>query len=47
VNTRMIDPSMKVRYLLENRPARANLVMSNAFGFGGTNCSLVLGRAGG
>lgn len=47
VHTRTIDPSIRVRYLLENRPARANLVMSNAFGFGGTNCSLVLGRAGG
>ncbi|MGH8865183.1 MAG: beta-ketoacyl-[acyl-carrier-protein] synthase II, partial [Burkholderiales bacterium] len=47
VNTCTVDATMKLRYLLEHRPAKANLVISNAFGFGGTNCSLVLGRAGG
>jgi 3-oxoacyl-[acyl-carrier-protein] synthase-1 len=47
VNTRTVDATMKLRYLLENRHASANLVISNAFGFGGTNCSLVLGRAAG
>jgi len=34
-----------VRYLLENlrhAPARA---MSNSFGFGGSNCSLIFARA--
>ncbi|HKQ26636.1 MAG TPA: beta-ketoacyl-[acyl-carrier-protein] synthase family protein [Burkholderiales bacterium] len=45
VNTSNVDPAMRLRYLLENESASANRVMSNAFGFGGTNCSLVLGRA--
>ena len=44
VNTRDVDPAMGLRYLLENETASADRVMSNAFGFGGTNCSLVLGR---
>ena len=44
-NTRQLDPAMRVRYLLENlrqAPARA---MSNSFGFGGSNCSLIFARA--
>jgi 3-oxoacyl-[acyl-carrier-protein] synthase-1 len=45
VNTRNVDPAMGLRYLLENETATADRVMSNAFGFGGTNCCLVLGRA--
>lgn len=45
VNTRSIDPAMRLRYLLDNDTVPADRVMSNAFGFGGTNCSLVLGRA--
>lgn len=45
VNTCELDPAMRLRYLLENEPMPADRVMSNAFGFGGTNCSLVLGRA--
>jgi len=44
VNTRNLDPAMGLRYLLENETVSADRVMSNAFGFGGTNCSLVLGR---
>jgi 3-oxoacyl-[acyl-carrier-protein] synthase I len=31
---------------VENRPGRIARVLSNSFGFGGTNCSLVLGRTG-
>ena len=42
-NTRKLDPSIRLRYLVENENLAAQLVMSNAFGFGGTNCSLVLG----
>ncbi len=45
VNTRTLDPALGVTYLLENRPAPLKHVMSNSFGFGGSNCSLVLGRA--
>jgi 3-oxoacyl-[acyl-carrier-protein] synthase-1 len=44
VNTRTLDPDLGVEYLLDNRPIAPRTVMSNAFGFGGTNCSLVLGR---
>jgi 3-oxoacyl-[acyl-carrier-protein] synthase I len=46
VNTSAIDSALGVSYLLENRPARLKHVMSNSFGFGGSNCSLVFGRAG-
>jgi 3-oxoacyl-[acyl-carrier-protein] synthase-1 len=44
VNTRTIDPTMGLHYLLDNRDQPPGIVMSNAFGFGGTNCSLLLGR---
>ena len=46
LNTTTVDPSLEVRYLLENRPGKVGRVMSNSFGFGGSNCSLILGRAG-
>jgi 3-oxoacyl-[acyl-carrier-protein] synthase-1 len=41
--TRNIDPAIACRYLTggEDRPLRR--VMSNSFGFGGSNCSLILG----
>ena len=45
LNTTAVDPSLGVRYLLENRRQRISRVMSNSFGFGGSNCSLILGRA--
>jgi len=32
-------------YLLENREQPIRHVLSNSFGFGGTNCSLVFSRA--
>ncbi len=46
LNTRMHDPALRVRVLLEPRTARIEFVLSNSFGFGGTNCSLLLGRLG-
>ena len=46
VNTLNIDPSIPIQYLNANRDAAPQRVLSNSFGFGGTNCSLVLGRAG-
>jgi 3-oxoacyl-[acyl-carrier-protein] synthase I len=46
VNTTQVDPELPVRYLRENRSGRLSRVMSNSFGFGGSNCSLILGRAG-
>lgn len=44
-HTRAVDPALRSQYVREGRPARVNRVMSNSFGFGGANCSLVLGRA--
>jgi 3-oxoacyl-[acyl-carrier-protein] synthase-1 len=46
INTRNLDPTLGIRYLVENRAGRMRRAMSNSFGFGGTNCSLLLGRAG-
>ena len=46
VNTTEVDPALPVHYLRANRAARLSRVMSNSFGFGGSNCSLILGRAG-
>ena len=42
--TETLDPALRSRYLVrgEDRPLRR--VMSNSFGFGGSNCSLILGR---
>ncbi len=45
LNTREVDPTASVHYLLENRHGRVARVMSNSFGFGGSNCSLIFGRA--
>jgi 3-oxoacyl-[acyl-carrier-protein] synthase-1 len=44
-HTLNVDPAFKSHYVREGREARINLVLSNSFGFGGVNCSLVLGRA--
>lgn len=44
VNTRTVDPELKSRYLIENREGPVRRVLSNSFGFGGSNCSLILGR---
>lgn len=45
LNTTVVDPTLGVNYLLENRRGNIARVMSNSFGFGGSNCSLILGRA--
>ncbi|MBI3432610.1 MAG: beta-ketoacyl-[acyl-carrier-protein] synthase family protein [Hydrogenophilales bacterium] len=39
------DPAIPVQYLLERREGRVRRVLSNSFGFGGSNCSLVFGVA--
>jgi len=46
INTVHLDPGIPIQYLTANREFAPHRVMSNSFGFGGTNCSLVLGRAG-
>lgn len=45
-HTRRVDPAMQCNYLIETRTARVRRVLSNSFGFGGSNCSVVLGAAG-
>ncbi len=42
-HTETIDPAFHGRYPLVSEPARIDRVLSNSFGFGGSNCSLVLG----
>jgi len=42
-NTRNVDPALRCNYLLQSRGAAPRRVMNNSFGFGGSNCSLVLG----
>ncbi len=46
VHTAHIDPTLTTCYIRKNRRAPVMRVLSNSFGFGGTNCSLVFGRAG-
>ncbi|MEP7314094.1 MAG: beta-ketoacyl synthase N-terminal-like domain-containing protein, partial [Pseudomonadota bacterium] len=41
-----VDPALEVNYLRANRAGPIRHVVSNSFGFGGTNCCLVFGRAG-
>jgi 3-oxoacyl-[acyl-carrier-protein] synthase-1 len=45
VNTTRLDPEVGFDYLRENRRRPLTRVLSNSFGFGGSNCSLVLQRA--
>ncbi|HAN54858.1 MAG TPA: beta-ketoacyl-[acyl-carrier-protein] synthase II, partial [Betaproteobacteria bacterium] len=40
LNTRQTDPALPLNYLLDNRNQPMTYVLSNSFGFGGTNCSL-------
>jgi 3-oxoacyl-[acyl-carrier-protein] synthase I len=46
LHTTKIDPTLTARYIRDNRRAPIRRVLSNSFGFGGTNCSLIFGRAG-
>ena len=45
LNVQQRDPTLRMHYLRENRHAPASRVLSNSFGFGGSNASLVLGAA--
>jgi 3-oxoacyl-[acyl-carrier-protein] synthase-1 len=46
LHTTQLDPALGVHYLRSSVRAPLTCVMSNSFGFGGSNCSLILGRAG-
>ncbi|HLQ11879.1 MAG TPA: beta-ketoacyl-[acyl-carrier-protein] synthase family protein [Steroidobacteraceae bacterium] len=43
-NTGQLDPALQLNYITKSEPGRITHAVSNSFGFGGTNCSLVLGR---
>ncbi|MBF6987969.1 beta-ketoacyl-[acyl-carrier-protein] synthase family protein [Cupriavidus sp. IK-TO18] len=45
INTTQPDPALGVNYQLMSRDAPLRYAMSNAFGFGGSNCSLLFARA--
>lgn len=44
LNCRRIDSSLRSRILRENQNGPLSCVLSNIFGFGGNNCSLILGK---
>jgi 3-oxoacyl-[acyl-carrier-protein] synthase I len=44
LNTTAVDPKLHLNYLCANRRAPVRRVLSNSFGFGGANCSLIFGR---
>ncbi len=45
LNTEQRDPRLPLNYLLDNLERPLDHALSNSFGFGGTNCSLVFSRA--
>jgi 3-oxoacyl-[acyl-carrier-protein] synthase-1 len=45
LNTRKLDLRLTANILLAARSGPVDCVMSNSFGFGGTNCALLFGRA--
>jgi 3-oxoacyl-[acyl-carrier-protein] synthase-1 len=44
LNTLNLDPAIEAAILLESREAPLSHVLSNSFGFGGSNCSLLFGK---
>jgi 3-oxoacyl-[acyl-carrier-protein] synthase-1 len=45
LNTTAVDPKLKLHYLCENRRGTIARALTNSFGFGGANCSLIIGHA--
>lgn len=43
INSVEADPVLRTRYLIDNLHAPLRYALSNSFGFGGSNCSLILG----
>ncbi len=44
LNTELVDPSLGAAVQLDNRRCALHRAISNSFGFGGNNCSVVVGR---
>ncbi len=44
--TETLDPALRINYLLANRELPLRHALSNSFGFGGSNCSMVLSKVG-
>ena len=44
-NTQRVDPALGFEYLRANSDRSLARALSNSFGFGGSNCALILGRA--
>ena len=45
LNTTVVDPECPNRVLLDNLERRIDAALSNSFGFGGSNCSVLFGRS--
>jgi 3-oxoacyl-[acyl-carrier-protein] synthase-1 len=45
LQTQIKDPELHANVLMESQRAPLAAVMSNSFGFGGSNCSLLFGKA--
>ena len=45
LQTEKLDGAMRANHLLRNQQAHAGTIMANSFGFGGSNCSLILAGA--
>ncbi|MGH8583891.1 MAG: beta-ketoacyl-[acyl-carrier-protein] synthase family protein [Gammaproteobacteria bacterium] len=45
INTQHVDPQIRSRVLCENTAQPIRRGLSNSFGFGGANCSLILGKS--
>jgi len=43
LNTQQLDPALCANIPLQNQEMKVDFVMSNSFGFGGNNCSLIIG----
>lgn len=44
LNLETADPELRQEIVRETRPASLRYVLTNSFGFGGSNCSLILGK---